>query len=164
LKNHQAQRLFLPLCTCCLCPDAAETLSRFQSTAPAPTPSIRIPYAFTPPTLSSSSVSRIAKHSPNSRRHSAAIGQLRAILQFPPPTYHRDNRSAPSLALSVWRPPGAIPADPGRSSLASWPSIPPLEACVRSFCNCSVLGGCVKGSCSLTLCASRGQVKLCPNR
>jgi len=127
-------------------------------------PCIRTPYAFTPPTLSSSFFSRIAEHSPNSRRHSAAIGQLRDCLPARSPTSLRVRRSTPCLALSVWRPLCVVPVDRVRSSLTPRPYVPPLEACVRSFCNGSVLGCRIKGSRSLTFCASAGQIKLCPDR
>jgi hypothetical protein len=126
-------------------------------------PSIRTPYAFTTPTLSSSSASQIAECSPKFRRHSAAIGQLRANPQLPPPTCRRERRSTPSLALVGSRPLGVVPADPVRSPLASRPYIPPELACVRASGNGSVLGLFIFLASGCTFCASAGQSKLFAN-
>jgi hypothetical protein len=136
----------------------------FSNTLPnRDAPSIRLLYALTPPTLSSSSASQIAECSPKFRRHSAAIGQLRANPQLPPPTCRRERRSTPSLALVGSRPLGVVPADPVRSPLASRPYIPPELACVRASGNGSVLGGSVSFTSGCTFCATACQSKLFAN-
>lgn len=122
----------------------------------------RVCWAFNP-TLCCSSASQIAEHPPNTPRHSAAIGQLRANRQLPPPTCRRERRSTPFSALVGSQPLGVAPADRVRSPLASRPYIPPELACVRASGNGSMLGGFVTFTSGGAFCASACQSKLFAN-